>query len=56
METNPYVVCRHTRRQLMKEFLEKAGCVADEKAAWPDRQGACRVGIGDYGKNVLFTQ
>ena len=46
-----FSIIEYTRRQLMKEFLEKAGCGVNEKAMLPDRQVACRAGIGDYGKN-----
>jgi len=46
-----FSVIEHTRRQLMKEFLEKVGCEVNEKAILPERQVASRAGIGDYGKN-----
>ena len=52
-----YLTPRHringTRRQLMREFLEKNGCEVAQRLVLPERLAAARAGIVTYGKNTF---
>jgi epoxyqueuosine reductase len=50
-----YLAPRHringSRRQLMREFLEKCGCQLPQRLIVPERLSAARAGVVTYGRN-----
>jgi len=42
-----------SRRQLMRQFLEKNGCEVAQRLVVPERLSAARAGIVTYGKNTF---
>ncbi len=54
-QARAYLAPRHringARRQLLREFLEKAGCEVARRLTVPERLAAARSGVVTYGKN-----